>query len=41
MQRIAVDVGNTGTKYGIFEGNDLVKQGYFQGVDNIPEELLN
>ncbi|MEJ8757580.1 type III pantothenate kinase [Pontibacter sp. H259] len=41
MQRIAVDVGNTGTKYGIFEGNDLIKQGYFQGVENIPVEITN
>ncbi|MBJ6117587.1 type III pantothenate kinase [Pontibacter sp. BT310] len=41
MQRIAVDVGNTGTKYGIFEGNSLVKQGYFQGIDNMPGEILN
>lgn len=41
MQRIAVDVGNTGTKYGIFEGNDLVRQGYFQGAENFPEEISN
>lgn len=41
MQHIAVDVGNTGTKYGIFNGNALVKQGYFQGIDNMPEEILN
>jgi len=41
MQSIAVDAGNTGTKYGIFEGNNLVKQGYFQGVENIPEEITN
>lgn len=41
MQSIAVDVGNTGTKYGIFEGNNLVKQGYFQGLENIPEEIVN
>lgn len=41
MQRIAVDVGNTGTKYGIFKGDALVKQGYFQGIENLPEEILN
>ena len=41
MQRIAVDAGNTGTKYGIFKGNDLIKQGYFQGVENIPEEITS
>ncbi|MBB6609540.1 type III pantothenate kinase [Pontibacter sp. Tf4] len=41
MQSIAVDAGNTGTKYGIFEGNNLVKQGYFQGLENIPAEITN
>ncbi|MER2997432.1 type III pantothenate kinase [Pontibacter populi] len=41
MHSIAVDVGNTGTKYGIFKGNDLVKQGYFQGMENFPEEITN
>ncbi|NEM96332.1 type III pantothenate kinase [Pontibacter burrus] len=41
MQSIAVDVGNTGTKYGIFEGDKLIKQGYFQGVNNISEEITN
>jgi type III pantothenate kinase len=41
MQRIAVDVGNTGTKYGIFNGDALVKQGYFQGIENLPEEIRN
>ncbi|NDK54823.1 type III pantothenate kinase [Pontibacter fetidus] len=41
MQRIAVDVGNTGTKYGIFEGSNLIKQGYFQGLENIPAEITN
>lgn len=41
MQSIAVDAGNTGTKYGIFEEDNLVKQGYFQGLENIPEEIIN
>ncbi|MBC5774539.1 type III pantothenate kinase [Pontibacter sp. KCTC 32443] len=41
MQSIAVDVGNTGTKYGIFNGGALIKQGCFQGVDNIPDEITN
>ena len=41
MQSIAVDVGNTGTKYGIFEEGNLIKQGYFQGAEEIPEEVVN
>lgn len=39
MRSAAIDIGNTGTKYGIFEGDALVKQGYFSGQD-LPEELL-
>ncbi len=41
MQSIAIDAGNTGTKYGIFEGDNLVTQGYFRGVENIPAEIKN
>ncbi|MEJ8802544.1 type III pantothenate kinase [Pontibacter sp. H249] len=40
MRSAAIDIGNTGTKYGIFEGDALVKQGYFTGHD-LPQELLN
>ncbi len=40
MRRLAIDVGNTGTKYGIFEGDNLVSQGYFKG-ESLPEELLS
>lgn len=41
MRSIAVDAGNTGTKYGIFEGDNLLKQGYFQGIDNMPPEITD
>ncbi len=41
MRSAAIDIGNTGTKYGIFEGDALVKQGYFNGQEDLPQELLN
>jgi type III pantothenate kinase len=41
MRNVAVDIGNTGTKYGIFEEGALVEQGYFKGQDNLPPSLLN
>jgi type III pantothenate kinase len=41
MQSIAIDVGNTGTKFGIFNGYTLVTQGTFQGINDIPEEIVN
>ncbi len=41
MRSVAIDIGNTGTKYGIFEEDVLVRQGYFEGQDQLPEELLN
>ena len=40
MRSAAIDIGNTGTKYGIFEGDALVKQGYFTGQELL-EELLS
>ncbi|MHA6248636.1 type III pantothenate kinase [Pontibacter sp. CAU 1760] len=39
MRNLAIDIGNTGTKYGIFEGDALVAQGYFEGQDALPEAL--
>ena len=41
MRSAAIDIGNTGTKYGIFEGDALVKQGYFIEHENLPHELLS
>lgn len=40
MQSIVVDLGNTSVKYGIFEGDALIKQGHFQELDELPQELL-
>ena len=40
MRSVAIDIGNTGTKYGIFEDKVLVEQGYFQGQEHLPEVLL-
>lgn len=40
MQNIVLDIGNTSIKYGIFEGDALVKQGHFKGLEEFPEELL-
>jgi type III pantothenate kinase len=39
MQSIVLDIGNTSIKYGIFEGDALVKQGYCQ-EEEFPIELL-
>ena len=41
MRSVAIDIGNTGTKYGIFEGDALVEQGYFEGQEQVPEALQN
>lgn len=41
MRSVAIDIGNTGTKYGIFEDDALVAQGYFEGQGQLPEALLN
>ena len=41
MRSVAIDIGNTGTKYGVFEEDALVAQGYFDGQENLPEALLN
>ena len=40
MRDLAIDIGNTGTKYGIFEEGALVEQGYFEGQDQLPQALL-
>ncbi|MFD2513952.1 type III pantothenate kinase [Pontibacter locisalis] len=39
MRSVAIDIGNTGTKYGIFERGALIRQGYFEGRDQLPQEL--
>ncbi|WP_347159931.1 type III pantothenate kinase [Pontibacter chitinilyticus] len=39
MRSVVIDIGNTGTKYGLFEEDSLLKQGYFQQKDQLPEEL--
>ncbi|WP_114777633.1 type III pantothenate kinase [Botryobacter ruber] len=41
MRSIAIDIGNTGTKYGIFEGEALVDQGYFENRQQLPPQLLH
>lgn len=41
MRSVAIDIGNTGTKYGIFEEEVLVAQGYFKGEEQLPEPLLS
>jgi type III pantothenate kinase len=41
MQSVAIDIGNTGIKYGIFEEGVLVKQAYFEDREALPQELLN
>ncbi|AKD02853.1 type III pantothenate kinase [Pontibacter korlensis] len=41
MRNAAIDIGNTGTKYGIFEEDALVEQGYFEGQEQLPSALLN
>ncbi|ARS37085.1 type III pantothenate kinase [Pontibacter actiniarum] len=41
MRNVAIDIGNTGTKYGLFEGGAIVKQGYFEGQETLPPALLN
>ncbi|MFD2999801.1 type III pantothenate kinase [Pontibacter toksunensis] len=38
MRTVAIDIGNTGTKYGVFEEDALVEQGYIQG-QQLPEVL--
>jgi len=40
MRSLAIDIGNTGTKFGVFEGDALVQQGYFQEQDLLPAALL-
>ncbi|MFD2246693.1 type III pantothenate kinase [Pontibacter ruber] len=41
MQSVAIDIGNTGSKYGIFERGILVKQAYFEDREKLPQALLN
>ncbi len=41
MRSIAIDIGNTGTKYGIFEKDMLSEQGYFPDKSQLPQELQN
>ncbi|WP_299758814.1 type III pantothenate kinase [uncultured Pontibacter sp.] len=41
MRNVAIDIGNTGTKYGIFEEGALVEHRYFEGQDKLPPTLLN
>ena len=41
MRSVAIDIGNSGTKYGVFEGDALVEQGHFEGQEQLPEVLLN
>ncbi len=40
MQNLVLDIGNTSIKYGIFEGDALVKQGQFQELGELPAEVL-
>ncbi|WP_242921571.1 type III pantothenate kinase [Pontibacter liquoris] len=39
MRSVAIDIGNTGTKYGLFEEDVFVEQGYFQEKDQLPAAL--
>ncbi|MCC9165329.1 type III pantothenate kinase [Pontibacter harenae] len=41
MRNLVVDIGNTGTKYGVFENSQLVKQGYFEAKSQLPEVVAN
>jgi len=41
MRSVAIDIGNTGTKFGIFEADALVAQGHFEGREQLPEVLQN
>ncbi|QCR24036.1 type III pantothenate kinase [Pontibacter sp. SGAir0037] len=40
MQSIAIDIGNTGTKFGVFENDALISQGSFKGTE-LPQELVS
>lgn len=39
MRSIAIDIGNTGAKYGLFEEDSLVQQSYFPEKNQLPEAL--
>ncbi|MCC9136698.1 type III pantothenate kinase [Pontibacter silvestris] len=40
MRSVAIDIGNTSIKYGIFEDDALVKQGFFASTEQLPSILL-
>jgi type III pantothenate kinase len=39
MRSIVLDIGNTGGKYGIFEEDALVSQGYFKEQEGLPQQV--
>lgn len=41
MRSIAIDIGNTGGKYGIFEEDALVSQGSFKEQEGLPQEVAS
>lgn len=41
MRSIAIDIGNTGGKYGIFEEDALVAQGNFKEQEGLPQEVAS
>lgn len=41
MRSVAIDIGNTGAKYAIFEEDALVTQGYFKEQEGLPQELAS
>ncbi|WP_299989839.1 type III pantothenate kinase [uncultured Pontibacter sp.] len=41
MRSIAIDIGNTGGKYGIFEDDALVSQGSFKEQEGLPQEVAS
>ena len=40
MHSIVLDIGNTSIKYGIFEGDALIKQGYAASFEELPQSLF-
>lgn len=41
MRSIAIDIGNTGGKYGVFEQDALVSQGFFKEEEGLPQEVTS
>ncbi|WP_187263397.1 type III pantothenate kinase [Pontibacter beigongshangensis] len=41
MRSLVIDIGNTGSKYGIFEEENLLTNGSFGNQTSIPQELQN